>query len=191
MTPVPVGTVLPERVLTIRLTAADLNAALSRVSAVQVSFANGCFEVAKEIALVTLSLRIHPDVGPGRLRLAIPFAEIHGVRGAGWLVRKALPILWNWLDAKLEDTLSNELAAHGLPWDLVWVDGQRDASGSKVATINISPTVLNDWLQQQPLPGLDGLAARLAGVAVEPAALVLRVQLVPRHIAFGADDEPA
>lgn len=187
MTPV-VGPDLPERVITVKLTQADLNVALERVDLAQIRFHSGTLTLTKDTPLLTVSARIHPDMGPGRLRLAIPFAEIRGLRGAGWLVRKTLNWVWNWLDGKLEDFISNQLAAHGLPWDLVWVDSYRDAAGSKVATVNISPVVLNDYLARQGLPGLDGLALRLAGIDVEPHSLSLRVQLVPRQVATGAAD---
>jgi hypothetical protein len=166
---------MTERIITIRLSAADINAVLARVSAAHVRFAHGAFVARKDLPLVSVAARVHLDARAGRLRLAIPFAEIEGVRGAGWLVRRTLQMTWHWLDARLEEAIVDQLAAHGLPWDLVWVDGYRDPHGGKVATVNISPVVLNDWLGQQPLPG--GLRARLVEVDVEPEALLLKLQL--------------
>lgn len=162
--------------ITVRLSSDDLNQLLSAASDIDLRYRGGRFELSHTVAKVTVAANFYPEVSGGRLRFVVPFAELRSDRGTGPLVRGALSMAWNWIETKLESVLAEKLSARGLPWDLVWVDGHRDESG-KSATVNISLAVLNQWLAGKSSAA--GLPARLAGIVVEPEALVLQLSLVP------------
>jgi hypothetical protein len=168
---------MPERVITVRLTSADLNLLLARAPGLDVTFAAGRFTVRKVLALVTLTAEVIPEAEAGRWRLVVPFSRVRADKGAGWLVRGALRAAWHWLDANLDRFVAEKLEAQGLPWDLLWVDGGRDEQGGKVVSVHLSPAVLNAWLAQRPLLG--PYAARVVGAKIEPEALLLTMQLAP------------
>jgi hypothetical protein len=131
--------------------------------------------VTKEFGPVAVTATVHFDLSHERLRFVVPFREIQGA--VGWAAKPILKLFWNGIEVKLESAIAEQLSARGMPWDMVWVDHSRDPEGHRVATINVSPVILNDWLQhQQAVPGL---APRLASMAIAHDAVTIRVQLVP------------
>ncbi|MBI5831706.1 MAG: hypothetical protein HZB16_05250 [Armatimonadetes bacterium] len=162
--------------VTVRLSSGDLNRLLGEASDIDLRYRDGRFELSHTVAKVTLTANFYPEVSGGRLRFVVPFGELRSDRGTGPLVRGALSMAWNWIETKLESVLAEKLSARGLPWDLVWVDGQRDQTG-KSATVNVSLAVLNQWLADKSSAA--GLPTRLAGMRVEPEALELHLSLTP------------
>lgn len=161
----------------IRLTlgAADINRVLATIEDAQIVFQHGHFVIDKALGPVGVVLQAHLDLGPGRLRIAVPFEEIRsrrGVRMVGGLVATA----WRWLASRLEALLADQLSKAGLPWDMVWVDQFQDDKHGLVGTVNLSPQMLNDWLARQPLGLPVGL--RVAELAVAEHSITVGVALL-------------
>lgn len=161
----------------IRVSERDINFFLARPGVADIRYDDGTFTVVKKIAVVTVEAKAHLDFRDDKVRVAIPFREL-GTAHTGSLLGSFAATLWPrvvepWLEKKIAD----QLAARGLPWDLVWVDTVDDPERGRVGTINFSPQTLNEWLRQKG--PVAGLVPRLVALDLSRTHLTIGLRLVP------------
>lgn len=171
----------------LRVAAADLNRLLASVPDAAVVYRDGCFVVERSFGPLRVTLRAHPDLRDGRLRLAVPFAEVRGTP-FGPLVGGIAATAWRWLEARIEAALADTLVRAGLPWELVWLEQHEEPGRGRIGTINVSARVLNEWLRSRRW--VHPLALRLAAVEVDSDGVTVALTLVDgrRDGVAGGDD---
>lgn len=183
--------------ITLRLTAADVNHALDGALAKapdfvkRVEFVGGQFTIEVRKAGQGATLHIHPDLARGQIRLAIPLDELRG-HGVGMLLGPLLRGLTDWIEQTIENLIADQLEQHQLPWDLVWLDNYQRPGGGKVLTVHVSPYTLNQFLLNKAAAAGAPLAPRLSGLSIEVDALEVRLRLVdvPPELRPAQADEP-
>ncbi len=164
--------------ITIRLSAADINRLLADVPDATIEYREGRFHLTRRVAGMRVTAEAALDLRDGHVRVALPFSRMR-LAGSGLLGGVTRMIWPKWVEPWLERLLEDKLAEHGLPWEMVWVDTTDDPEQGRLGTINVSPRTLNEWLRQQPPLGT--LVPRLVGLSVEPEALHVELALVDRN----------
>lgn len=183
---VAAGATSEASVIRLTLGAADINRVLSTIEDARIVFQHGHFVIEKTVGPVGVVLHAHLDLGPGRLRVAVPFEQVRSRRGAK-VVGSIVATAWRWLASRIEAILADQLSRAGLPWDMVWVDQFRDDKHGLVGTVDLSPRMLNDWLGRQTAGLPFGL--RLAELAISEDNLTVGVALLGQDGATAVESQ--